>query len=107
MICYDAEGRQYVLDLPTGRVDPRRGIGWTPADREMSRVVQKRESKALKILARLRQGPATTWDLAQITPRFSARLQDLEQRGMKYERQDIKRAGEEHSIYTMVQEPKS
>lgn len=79
---------------------------FTPAASEHAHALRGRETKAQRILARLRQGPATTWDLQRITGRFSARLQELEERGLRYDRQDFKAAGNEHSVYTMTQEPR-
>lgn len=81
-------------------------LDFTPASSEHAHALRGRETKAQRILARLRQGPATTWDLQRITGRFSARLQELEERGLKYERQDFKAAGQEHSVYTMTREPR-
>jgi len=71
------------------------GIDWTPAARELGRAIQKRESKALKILARLRQGPAGTMELAQIGGvRFGARLLELRRQGHKI-------TTEEHAEYAI------
>lgn len=55
-----------------------------------------------RIVARLRQGPATTWQLAQVGGiRFGARLDELKAAGMRWDRED--RA--DHSVYTMTREP--
>lgn len=81
-------------------------LDFTPAASDLAHALRGRETKAQRILARLRQGPATTWDLQRITGRFSARLQELEERGLRYDRKDFKAAGNEHSVYTMTQEPR-
>lgn len=81
-------------------------LDFTPAASEHAQALRGRETKAQRILARLRIGPATTWELQRITGRFSARLQELEERGLRYDRQDFKAAGSEHSVYTMTQEPR-
>lgn len=95
------------LMVPERRTGAQEGIGWTPSEREMSQVVQKRESKSDQILALFREkGSLTTLELQQITGRFSARLGDLKRRGFRYDRQDFKAAGNEHSVYRMTQEPK-
>lgn len=98
MISYDAEGRQYVLDLTTGRVDPRRGIGWTPSDREFSLAVRKRESKGASILARLREGPAGTAELARVGGvRFGARLLELRRQGHRI----VTEGHADHAVYRL------
>jgi hypothetical protein len=79
------------------------GIDWTPAARELGLAVRKRESKAQRILDLFREkGALTTWDLQRVTGRFSARLGDLKKRGFRYDREDFKSAGNEHSVYTMT-----
>lgn len=88
------------LMVPERRTGAQEGIGWTPSDREMSQVVQKRESKARRILARLREGPATSIELAQITHRFSARILEL-RREHRINREDHVRDGLEWSTYTL------
>lgn len=101
-------------DSPVSPLDQIRDKGllsgfygdFNPAARELGMAVRRRESKAQRILARLRQGPATTWELARITGRFSARLEEMKKRGLRYERQDFKVSGNEHSVYTMTQEPR-
>lgn len=46
-----------------------------------------RDTQRWKILARLRKGPATTDDLVEIAPRFSARLWELyHKHGIPYKR---------------------
>ena len=81
-------------------------LDFTPAASEFAHAVRGRETKAQRIVARLRQGPASTADLARITGRFSARLQELEERGLVYDREDFKARGTEHSVYTMTREPR-
>ena len=81
-------------------------LDFTPAASELAHAIRGRETKAQRIVARLRQGPASTADLARITGRFSARLQELEERGLVYDREDFKARGTEHSVYTMTREPR-
>ena len=81
-------------------------LDFTPAASELAHAIRGRETKAQRIVARLRQGPATSYDLARITGRFSARLQELEERGLVYAREDFKARGSEHSVYTMTREPR-
>jgi hypothetical protein len=88
------------LNAPTRRTDAQGGIGWTPADREFSKAVQKRESKAQRILARLKEGPATSIELAQITHRFSARILEL-RRSHTISREDHVHGGVEWSTYRL------
>ena len=62
-----------------------------------------RETKAQRIVARLRQGPASTWDLAKVGGiRFGARLDELKAAGMTWDREDHA----DHSVYTMTREPR-
>lgn len=87
-------------NAPARRISDVEGIGWTPADRQLSLVFQNRESKAGKILARLRQGPATSLELARITHRFSARILEL-RRTHRITREDHVHDGQEWSVYTL------
>jgi hypothetical protein len=83
----------------------QRLIDFTPAARELGAAVAKRETGSQRILARLRQGPATTWELAKVGGlRFSARLHELEAQGLRYEREDRNEQGSEYSVYTMTQD---
>lgn len=76
--------------------------GWTPAQREQSAHLRKRESKAKAIVARLEHGPATTLELSWVGGiRFSARLHELEKDGFRYQREDRG----DYSIYTMTRRP--
>jgi hypothetical protein len=53
-------------------------------------------------VALLAERPATTWDLARVGGiRFSARLQELEAEGLRYERADRG----DHSVYRMTTAP--
>ena len=81
-------------------------LDFTPAASELAHALRGRETKAQRIVARLRQGPASTADLARITGRFSARLGELKERGLVYDRVDFKARGSEHSVYTMTREPR-
>ena len=85
------------------RLHPRQGrLGFTPAAHELAVEGRRRESKARAIVALLAERPATTWDLARVGGiRFSARLQELEAEGLRYEREDRG----DHSVYTLTQAP--
>jgi len=66
---------------------------------------QHRATKLARILARLRQGPATTFDLCRITPAYSQRMGDLKRLGWKILRQDHVGPDGEYSLYVLVGEP--
>jgi len=76
-------------------------IDWTPASRSLGVALRRRETKAQAILARLQLGPATSYDLARITHRFSARLLELRRAGYLISREDRIEDGREWSIYTL------
>jgi hypothetical protein len=83
--------------------NPRqRAIDWTPAAREHGAALDKRESKGQRILARLKEGPATTMELARVGGiRFGARILELRQAGHRITREDHRHAGDEWSTYTL------
>ena len=73
-------------------------LDFTPAASDLAHAVRGRESKASRILARLRQGPATTWELARIGGiRFGARLLELRRAGHRIRTEDRL----DHAIYTL------
>ncbi len=75
---------------------------FTPAAHDLAVEGRRRESKARAIVALLAERPATTWDLARVGGiRFSARLQELEAEGLRYEREDRG----DHSVYRMTSAP--
>jgi hypothetical protein len=64
-----------------------------------------RTTKGQRILARLRQGPATTLELAQITVAFSQRLGDMKRDlSIEVSREDFCEGGQEWSKYTLVKD---
>jgi hypothetical protein len=74
------------------------GIDWTPAARELGMALRKRESKAAQILARLRQGPAGTAEMARIGGiRFGARVLELRRKGHNIKTEEHA----DHAIYTL------
>ena len=79
-------------------VSAHRRTEWTPTAAKQS---ARRSNKAVQILDRLRQGPATTWELAQITVAFSQRMGDLKKLGHRIEREDFVEAGAEWSVYRL------
>lgn len=80
-------------------------LDFTPASSELAHAVRGRETKASRILARLRQGPAGTMELAQIGGiRFGARLNELKARGLRWDRADHRDGAWEYSVYTMTQD---
>lgn len=59
--------------------------GWTPAQRELSAHMRKRESRKARMLARLQQGEATTWELMQLGGSgWRSRLHELKLDGYQY-----------------------
>jgi hypothetical protein len=84
--------------------NPRQArLDFTPAASQLAHSIRGRESKAQRILARLRQGPAGTMELAQIGGiRFGARLNELKARGLRWDREDHKDGVWEYSTYTMT-----
>ena len=54
----------------------------TPTHREQRAALDRRESRKARMLARLRQGEATTWELLQLGGAgFSSRLKELRREG--------------------------
>jgi hypothetical protein len=76
-------------------------IEWTPAASDHAHAVRGRESKRERILARLRAGSATSYELAQFTHRFSARILELRQAGHVIDREDYAQDGREWSVYRL------
>jgi hypothetical protein len=94
--CYQ---RGYNLEHPVSR---QHVIDWTPAAREHGAALDKRESKGQRILARLKEGSATTMELARVGGiRFGARILELRQAGHRITREDHRHAGDEWSTYTL------
>lgn len=75
-------------------------LDFTPAASQLAHAVRGRETKAQRILARLKEGPATSIELARITHRFSARILEL-RRTHKISREDHVHGGQEWSTYTL------
>ena len=75
-------------------------LDFTPAASQLAHVIRGRETKAQRILARLKEGPATSIELARITHRFSARILEL-RRTHKISREDHVHGGQEWSTYTL------
>ena len=64
---------------------PRLNAGWTPTQRQLSLHLDKRESRKARMLARLREGEATTWELMQIGGSgWRSRLHELSVEGHPY-----------------------
>lgn len=79
----------------------QRLIDFTPSARELGRAVQNQETKANRILARLRIASATSIELAKITHRFSARIYELRKAGHRITREDCVHDGQEWSVYML------
>ena len=80
-------------------------LDFTPAASEHAHALRGRESKAQRILARLRQGPASTLDLARVGGiRFGARILELRRAGHVITREDFRTGQDEWSVYTWVGE---
>lgn len=79
----------------------QRLIDWTPAAREFGAALDKRETKAARILARLQEGPANSLELLRVGGiRYSARVHELRKRGHRI-------TTEEHAewaVYRLEQE---
>ena len=87
--------------VSTGRVGPQ-GAGFTPAERQLSLALGRRESKAQRMLARLKSGPAGTYELMQIGGAgFSSRLRELRNQGWKIRCEQRAEGGAEWSVYTL------
>lgn len=108
---FGPESTQTPPKAPVRRVGPQGAIledrqarlDFTPAASELAHAVRGRETNADRLLALMRMGPADTWQMAKAGGlRFSARLQELEARGLRYDREDYG----DHSVYTMTQEPR-
>jgi hypothetical protein len=57
-------------------------LDFTPAASELAHAIRGRETRAARMLARLRQGPATTFDLMMLGGAgFSSRLKELRRAG--------------------------
>lgn len=73
-------------------------LDWTPAARELSKAVRKRENASQRILTRLEAGPASTLELARIGGvRFSARILELRRAGHKIRTENRP----DHAIYVL------
>ena len=59
----------------------------------------KPRGQCCAILARLRSGPATSWELAQITFKFTQRISDLRKMGYTVECESCGRGN--GSVYTL------
>ena len=85
----------------TGRVGPQEG-GFTPAERQLNLALGKRETKAQRILARLRIAPATTLEMLKVGGiRYGARIHELREQGYQIDREDCHHDGHEWSVYTL------
>ena len=91
---------------PQRRVGDQEGslqarLDFTPASSDLAHAVRGRESKAQRILARLRIASATSIELAKITHRFSARIYELRKAGHRITREDCVHDGQEWSVYML------
>jgi hypothetical protein len=78
------------------------GIDWTPAAREFGMAVRKRESRAARMLARLKCGPATTKELNDLGGAgFSSRLRELRNAGHRITCEQHVHEGSEWAIYRL------
>lgn len=87
--------KQYNETHPVAR---QARLDFTPAASELAHALRGRETRAQRILARLRQGPATTWELAQTGGvRFGARLLELRRAGHRIS--TVEHA--DHAVYSL------
>lgn len=64
-------------------------LDFTPAASELAHAVRGRETKAERILARLRQGPANSLELLRVGGiRYGARLHELRRQGHRIETEE-------------------
>jgi hypothetical protein len=93
----DAPGTPY----PT-TTDPQIAIDWYPAARELGQAVRKRESRAARMLARLKCGPATTLEMMTLGGAgFSSRLRELRNAGHRITCEQHVHEGSEWAIYRL------
>jgi hypothetical protein len=87
------------VDSPVGYL-MQRAIDFTPAARELGQAVRKRESRAARMLARLKCGPATTLELMTLGGAgFSSRLHELREAGHRITCEQHVHEGSEWAIY--------
>ena len=80
----------------------QRLIDWTPTGREVARARRKRESRAARMLARLKCGPATTLEMMTLGGAgFSSRLHELREAGHRITCEQHVHEGSEWAIYTL------
>lgn len=93
-------------DSPESPLDQIRNKGllsgfygdFTPSARELAQALRNRETRAQKMLARLRLGPASTFDLMMLGGAgFSSRLKELRRAGAVIEVS----GGPERFVYTL------
>mgnify|MGYP007100154509 CR=1 FL=1 len=108
-------------NAPQGRIDAQGAIDWdspespldqirdkgllsgfygdfNPSARELAHALRNRETRAQKMLARLRLGPCTTFDLMMLGGAgFSSRLKELRRAGHVIEVE----GGPERFVYTL------
>ena len=91
-VCKDREYNRMHPVVRQARLD------FTPAASELAHALRGRETKAERILARLKQGPATTWELAMTGGiRFGARLLELRRAGHRITTEER----EDHAVYRL------
>ena len=90
-------------NVSTGVLDAQEGIlqrrlDFTPAASELAQALRNRETRAQKMLARLRLGPCTTFDLMMLGGAgFSSRLKELRRAGHEI----TVEGGPERFVYTL------
>lgn len=76
-------------------------LDFTPAASEQAHALRGRETKAQKILARLKEGPANSLELLRVGGiRYSARIHELRQQGHRIETEEHA----EWAVYTLEEE---
>jgi hypothetical protein len=95
-------------DSPVSPLDQIRDKGllsgfygdFNPAARELGQAVRKRESRAARMLARLKCGPATTLEMMTLGGAgFSSRLRELRNAGHRITCEQHVHEGSEWAIY--------
>ena len=70
-----------------------------------AQVSRNRQTKAQRVLERLRRGPATTYDLNRITPAYSQRIGEMKRElGIEVKRVDHVGPDGEWSLYLLTKD---
>lgn len=100
--CSDACRAEWHRKMPGAFIPAQARLDFTPAASERAHSLRHRESKAERVLARLKEGPATSLNLLAVGGlRYGARIHELREAGNRIDREDFSHAGQEWSVYTL------